>query len=99
MGQRFNRLGVSKKQKQKRKQLIPATSNNSSVAKNQEEIIVSEKKIIIKTGEKPAVLKKEASSFDFFGFSPTAFYLDFKKTLFSAIAILLILLIIFFVIK
>ncbi len=90
MGQRFNRLGVSKKQKKQRK------SSSIKIDENQS---LSQQTPIATTSEKPIISAQNHPTFDFFGFSPTNFYRDFKKTIFSSLAILLILLIIFFVIK
>lgn len=90
MGQRFNRLGVSKKQKKPKK---------SSSIKVDEDQSLSQQTSTAATSEKPIIKIQDNPTFDFFGFSPTNFYRDFKKTIFSSLAILLILLIIFFVIK
>lgn len=97
MGQRFNRLGVSKKQKKQKKSVKSLNSETVLSKKAADQVVITQKTIAQKS-EKP-VTSSVQSNFDFFGFSPTAFFSDFKRTLISSVIILLILLIIFFVIK
>ncbi len=91
MGQRLTKKKSSKNQKkaaraQKEKQ--PVSVNPVSIRQSEQTTVST---------VNPIVSSKPKN--DFFGFSPSCFFQDFKRTFISTIIVLVILLIIFFMVK